>query len=133
MHLPLYSKAGSHDLLPLRVVERGAIFYSVAGLFIALFLYGADFVMVGGFLAGALVGIFNFRFLKKLASRLMDPAHPARSRMGILFLVKIIFLFGIAGFLILGIKLNAVSFAVGFSAVIFGIIYESLKSLFGNG
>lgn len=127
----VFPKGGSprEDLLSLKTVENAALFYAVAGFFITLLFYGDHYPIVAGFLCGAVIGIFNFRLLRNVVQRLLDEKQATELRSGFLFIFKIVALLVLTGLLILGAKVNALSFAMGFMAVIFGISYEAFRSL----
>lgn len=108
--------------ISLRTILRAAFIYSVVALFVTLFLH-PTLSVIGGLIAGSLVGIGNFGLLAYGVTSFLSP-NGEEKKWGLLFSVKLIPLVLITGLLILVVRVSALAFVVGFLSIVFGIVYE---------
>lgn len=131
MYQNLHSSIASEpELWSLKTIERATVVFAILFLVTSLYLW-PSFSIAGGVVSGALVGFLNFKFLKKLVTRLLDVENRTTqgSRNGVNYFLKMIVLIAIVGTLLLGLQVNPVAFLVGFSSIVLAIFYEGLKSL----
>lgn len=122
--------AANQELWPLRSIERTAIFISIASLVAALIFHPTTAIICGLF-SGTLVAVLNFRFIRRLVSKMLDEGSlGGKSRNGLRFFVKMIILIAVVGALIFYIKVNPLAFIAGFSSIVLAIFYQGFKELF---
>lgn len=120
----------SLDDTRIRTIERAQIALSVLLIVAAIILWPTPKVW-GGVLAGSIIAYLNFRLLRRVVTKLVATGHTEKPAVSALrFIVKMVGLFFIVGFLVLGAKVNSVALLVGFSSMVLAISYEGLKSLF---
>lgn len=110
-------------------IEKTSVIISLAALAGALFLYPTVSV-IGGLVAGAIVGLVNFRLIQRLVVKLIGESEEGGSKNGLKFFAKIILLAAAVGILILVVKVSPLAFLVGFSSTVAAILFEGLKTLF---
>ena len=118
------------NLSQLKSVQWVALQTSLLALAVVLY-YWPTFPVVAGLVAGSIVGIFNFRFLTRVILKLTSPDDEESSstkQWGFFFFLKMMALIFIAGFLILVVHVEPMAFVAGFSTIIVGILYQSLKT-----
>lgn len=113
--------------MSIRTIQRYAVLYSIAALCLTLFFY-PTWGFVGGLLAGAVVGIGNFRLLAYAISSFFSGGGQS-GKWGVLFALKLIPLIAVAGLLILVVHVNPAAFVIGFLSIVFGIVYEGLTTV----
>lgn len=90
--------------------------------------------IIGGLVAGGLVGFANFFLLKRIVFKMTSEDENTQEKksqasLGILFFLKIIILFGVAGLMIGIVGVEPMAFVVGFGSLIVGISFQGLLGL----
>lgn len=111
-------------------IERAQIVISVLLTLAAIILWPTPKVW-GGVFAGSIIAYLNFRLLRRVVKKIVATGHTEKPAVSALrFIVKMVGLFFIVGFLVLGAKVSTLALLVGFSSMVLAISYEGLKSLF---
>ena len=116
------------DNQSIQTIERAQITLSVLFILTSFILWPTPQGW-GGVLAGAVIAYFNFRILRRVVSKLVSAGETEKPAVsGFRFLVKMIGLMIIVGFLILKVEVDAMALLVGFSSIVMAIFYEGIKS-----
>ena len=81
-----------------------------------------------GILAGGLVAIAGFAWLRRSLRRLLaDPAHGARVRYQFGYVVRLLLLAGVLALLIAVVKIHPVGLAIGLSVVVINLLWLTFQ------
>ena len=116
------------DLWSIEGIEKTAVYLTIIALAAVLYFW-FEWGAVLGLLAGSTIGVFNFRLIARAVNK-MFADEESSSKNGIRYGVKVLALIGIIGVLIIGVKVNAAAFLVGFSTIVLAMIFEGIKNLF---
>lgn len=123
------TQEGPQEFWSIRTIEKATIMTALLLLMGALY-FKPTVPFVGGIVAGAVIGFFNFRLIRRFVIKLLAGEQEQLYKKGFFFVLKAVLLMGAVGFLIMGAKVDAVAFVLGFSAIIVGIFYEGLRAAF---
>ena len=74
--------------------------------------------VMAGIITGGFVGLLNFEGLRWLGSRILDAPSRSRTFYAMLFLAKMILVFGAVWWLLSGLPVDSLGFLVGFSLLL---------------
>lgn len=118
----------STDILSLKSIERMGLIFSAIAVIASVYLW-PSLPVGGGVALGALLGLFNFRFLKRLVKKMTEASAGGGSMdWGFFFFLKVFALFGFSLFFIFVLKVNALAFVAGFFCMILAICCEGLRA-----
>lgn len=127
--LTISKTPSAQDLLPLKVIERGAWIYVLIALVVSIFFW-PSLSVISGLLIGCMISILNFRVIRLVSAKMLSNAASHGVNYSFFFVLKIIFLLAVTGFLFLQVRMNTLAFMAGFAAIIFGIFFEAVYSCF---
>ncbi|HBF12461.1 MAG TPA: hypothetical protein DDW49_03580 [Deltaproteobacteria bacterium] len=116
----------SNDFLPILKIQKLAAFMALVSVGVALFLW-PSVAVVGGLIIVSVLGLYNFRFLAKLISKLVTDTEDQNLKWGGLFLIKMLGLMGIVALLLLKTSINPVALLAGFGCVIVSVVIQGFR------
>lgn len=119
---------GDRDAWSVQRIERLTIYLSISAIAIALYLW-PSFATIGGLVIGAAISLANFRLISRSVAKMFAENERA-SKNGLRYGIKVLALIALVGVLIIGFKMDAVAFVIGFSTLVVAIIYEGIRTLF---
>src|SRR3990167_4764391 len=94
----------SKDILSLKSIERMGVIFSAIAVVASFYLW-PSLTVGGGVALGAILGLFNFRFLKRLVKKMTEASAGGGSMdWGFFFFLKVFALFGFSLFFIFVLK-----------------------------
>lgn len=93
---------------------------AVLGLFstgVSLIFF-PSFQVVGGVLLGFFLVITNFVFLTKIVAKLLDENYKGKPFLGLMFLVKLMFIGGVIYLAFWILKVNLIAFVLGYLSLL---------------
>lgn len=91
----------------------------------------ANWPVSAGILAGGLVAVAGFAWLKRSLGRLLaDPAHGARARYQLGYVVRLMVLAAFLALLIAVVKIDPVGLFIGLSVVVINLFWLTLQRVF---
>jgi len=123
------SQTPHEDLWSIKNIERLSLGLGII-LFVGAIFLKPTFQVVFGVFSGVFVGWFNFKLLGRFVTKLVAKAESGVGKNGAAVLLKMLLLLVVVGVLILVVKINPISFVLGFSCVILAIFIEGLRHLF---
>jgi hypothetical protein len=81
---------------------------------------------------GVAIAIANFWLLERLVNALVGKKKINLRRLILIFIAKVAVLFGVLGFVVLKVPLEAFAFLLGLSCIVLGIMIEGVTDLFGG-
>ena len=81
---------------------------------------------------GVGIATINFWLLERLVTGLVDRNRIRRRQLLIIFLSKAALLFGVLGYVVLKVPIQAGPFLLGLSCIVMGIVLEGITGLFSS-
>jgi hypothetical protein len=78
---------------------------------------------------GVAIAVANFWLLERLVKALVSQKEVNSGRVVLIFIVKLLVLFGVLGFVMLKVPVEALAFLFGLSCIVVGIVFEGITSL----
>lgn len=104
----------------------------ILGVLLVASLPFANWPATGGILAGGMVAIGGFAWLRRSLERLLaGQTHGARARYQFGYVVRLLALAGILALLVAVIKIHPVGLAIGLSVVVINLLWLTLHRALG--
>ena len=79
---------------------------------------------------GVGIAVANFWLLEQLVVKLLSQKKRSLTRLVLIFLAKVLILFGVIGFVVLKVPIEALPFLLGLSCIVIGIVLEGIMGFF---
>ncbi len=119
----------SQDFWSIKSILRATVVISILMLG-AAFYFRPIPSFVGGVFSGSAVGLVNFVLLRRFVVKLVSADQAEVAKRGLFYVAKVVLLIALIGFLIIKMQMDAMGFAIGFSAIVLGIFFEGFRAVF---